>query len=817
MNITRIRLTDFRRHGELDIELKPGLNIVRGPNEAGKSTIQRAIELGLFRKPTFTAAELEELRPWHKPDADPTIELDFDDEGEHGTLRKVFARQRGTVEMTWKDETLTDPAAVETTIAQLTGLPSEKFMRATASIHHAELTGLDKDENTLRDRLQQSMSGADRGTQTALKKLEDAIRRYKTEGTKNPGYLKQFRAEVDRLREQKRSGEAALEQLEADRRVLGTARTTRSALDDKIAEQAQGVARAERAVQLTTRQADAARRYTLYRRASELREEITRLEGSHPSNVALSVLKTSVDHLRQLEFKLSEMRAELAAEPDLSGYDVAIPTPRWQPSAVAGGVLVAVALIVVAVSVAVIHAPLIGIVVAIAALGGAAAAFRVTRRERSRLGDVRMQNELRESEIARRLQGRSSMAEKVRQAEQDKVVALSSISQPDLATADRVLTAETEHVAQIANLRAEYRGLLSDDSTGDDVAVLRDRAAAEVDECKHTLAGMGEIGRDPDRYMAAYNQAVKRLAPERDAAMQAEANAEARVTNNAVDAEQVAAAAEALMQAEESLADAERRLRIYEDVLATLTAAERGTMKKAARFLEQRMARDVERITGGRYRRLRVDEQTLTFTVYSPELDNWIDVRRLSQGTLDQLYLCARLGIVRQVTEPGTPPLIFDDPFGTFDPDRAERALKMLKELASEFQVIFMTASDRYDAVADNIVALPAPQERDDPEPVVASSTGEAMSMWSTATLPEPEAAPAVAAVAAPVAAAAPVVAAAVTPAAAPAAIAATAPLQPAAGEGNGHTNGNGRPAAVAPTTTTAPPAPIAPLWPEER
>ena len=85
-------------------------------------------------------------------------------------------------------------------------------------------------------------------------------------------------------------------------------------------------------------------------------------------------------------------------------------------------------------------------------------------------------------------------------------------------------------------------------------------------------------------------------------------------------------------------------------MLATLNAAERGTMKKAARFLEQRMARDIERITGGRYRRLRVDEQTLTFTVFSPETNDWIDVRRLSQGTLDQLYLCARLGIVRQVT-----------------------------------------------------------------------------------------------------------------------------------------------------------------------
>ena len=102
-------------------------------------------------------------------------------------------------------------------------------------------------------------------------------------------------------------------------------------------------------------------------------------------------------------------------------------------------------------------------------------------------------------------------------------------------------------------------------------------------------------------------------------------------------------------------------------------------------------------------------------------------MRRLSQGTLDQLYLCARLGIVRQVTQPATPPLIFDDPFVTFDAERAERALKMLKELARDFQVIYMTCSERYDAVADNVIVLPEPLEKDEPEPVTPTGAGEAM------------------------------------------------------------------------------------------
>ena len=86
------------------------------------------------------------------------------------------------------------------------------------------------------------------------------------------------------------------------------------------------------------------------------------------------------------------------------------------------------------------------------------------------------------------------------------------------------------------------------------------------------LQGMGEIGIEPDKNLAAFKLAVQRLTPEREAALQAEAQAEARVATNDVDAEKVAADAESLDVALESLTAAERRLRIYEDVLATLNA-----------------------------------------------------------------------------------------------------------------------------------------------------------------------------------------------------------------------------------------------------
>ncbi|MEO8626435.1 MAG: AAA family ATPase [Candidatus Limnocylindrales bacterium] len=742
MIITRLRLTNFGRHRSLDVGLGPGLNVVRGANEAGKSTLQRAIEMALFRRPTFSGAELDETRPWQDPQSEPTIDLDFTDEGHAGTIHKNFAGGKGTVTLTLGEESFNDPATVDQHVVALTGIPSEKFFRASASVHHQELTGLAQDEDTLRDRLQQSMSGADRGIHTARRKLQEAIRRYRTEGAKNPGYMKVMRADVERLRDQVRRGEMALVQLEADRRALADARMARMELDTRLAEQREGAAKAERALALNTRQTESAKRYALYKRAGELREDIGKLEASHPSAVALPALRSSVEYLRKLEFSLSEMRAELAAEPDLSGYEVSIPNARWRP-------WVVVALV------ALLGGAICGFVglqmgMAAAGLGVAGAlvviaviALLLSARGRTRQTNIRLQNELREGEIARRLAGRTDLAERVRQTEQDRAQAMSSLGLSDLAVAETTLAAETDHVAKIGSRRAEYRGLMGDDPTDEDVVELRDKAAADGEEARHALAGMGEMGKEPERYLSGFQLAITRLAPEREAAISAEAQAEARVNANEIDAESVTADAESLSTAEENLAAAERRLRIYEDVLATLNAAERGTMKKAARFLEGRMARDIERISGGRYRRLRVDEGTLTFSVHSPETDGWIDVRRLSQGTLDALYLCARLGIVRQVTAPAAPPIVLDDPFVTFDDERATRALALLKDMSRDLQVILLTTSDRYDQLADNVVVLPAPAERDDPEPVAPTPSAESMSVWSRTALPPTEPRPA--------------------------------------------------------------------------
>ena len=93
-----------------------------------------------------------------------------------GRLEKAFRGAKGTVRLDLDGEATTDPARADELLAELTGIPTEAFFRSTASVRHHEIEDLDRDEAALRDRLQASISGADRGTSRAKKRLERALR-----------------------------------------------------------------------------------------------------------------------------------------------------------------------------------------------------------------------------------------------------------------------------------------------------------------------------------------------------------------------------------------------------------------------------------------------------------------------------------------------------------------------------------------------------------------------------------------------------------------------------------------------------------------
>jgi len=328
-------------------------------------------------------------------------------------------------------------------------------------------------------------------------------------------------------------------------------------------------------------------------------------------------------------------------------------------------------------------------------------------RQRQAAVDYLRQKQLRDDQITRRLRGRTETEQQLQQKEADLVSQLGLISLPDVATAESLLATEEEHVQSIDRLKAQLEGLVGKEPV-ETLTALRDAAALEIEQKTAALEALGPIAKEP-RARERLEVEVRDQEAALERARDDEANARARVDANPVDAEQVAYEVERSSWWREQLNALQRRARVYGLALEAIETAEQATMKTATRYLEKTMRADLERITGGRYRRVDVDDRTLDLRIYAPERGDWVEAVELSQGTIDQIYLAARLGLVRLVTQDRRPPLVFDDPFVTFDDARAGRAFSVLRDLAADFQVIYLTTSTRYDGLADVVIVLSEP------------------------------------------------------------------------------------------------------------
>lgn len=138
MKLQRMRveqLRQFRKPFVLD-SLQPGLNLVHGPNESGKSTLVRALRAAFFERYRSTA--IDDLRPWGDSAAAPTIELDFEHGGSRWQLTKSFL-QRKRCDLAIDTESYSGDDAEEK-LAELLGYQYPK--RGASKAEHWGIPGL---------------------------------------------------------------------------------------------------------------------------------------------------------------------------------------------------------------------------------------------------------------------------------------------------------------------------------------------------------------------------------------------------------------------------------------------------------------------------------------------------------------------------------------------------------------------------------------------------------------------------------------------------------------------------------------------------
>lgn len=170
---------------------------------------------------------------------------------------------------------------------------------------------------------------------------------------------------------------------------------------------------------------------------------------------------------------------------------------------------------------------------------------------------------------------------------------------------------------------------------------------------------------------------------------------------------------EDLARVEERIEDTKRRisglarqLKVLEFILVGLSEARSKTVETISRIITDEVGQQIDHITGGKYTKVRRKEGELAFEIFSPVKKDWLDSEyELSTGTRDQLYLTARLAVLKAISGRENLPVILDETLVTFDSERRQQTLDLFRKRIKN-QFIVTTCHDHYDIAADHIISL---------------------------------------------------------------------------------------------------------------
>lgn len=114
----------------------------------------------------------------------------------------------------------------------------------------------------------------------------------------------------------------------------------------------------------------------------------------------------------------------------------------------------------------------------------------------------------------------------------------------------------------------------------------------------------------------------------------------------------------------------------------------------------QNLSKNISTITDGKYNNIQFDDQK--GLIVELENGNYISASQLSIGTIDQLYLSLRLSMVEELSEEKMP-IILDETFAYYDTERLENILKYINNKYIDHQIIILTCTNREKEILEKL------------------------------------------------------------------------------------------------------------------
>lgn len=707
MTITQIRLRRFKRFKDWSTTFGQGLTVVRGPNEAGKTTVMEAVFEGLFGSPARGEASAR-MRSWGEQRlGEITVEMQV--KGSRYLLRKDL--EAGTVLLQSEDgrdraETLRD---VQKRLLEWIGLASEAAYRATAFVAQGDIARVSEDRRLLGAHLSRILSGAGvESVQQSLQWLTDQRGRAAATLTGTKGgadRVAELRAQQTSQRHrEERAQRHRVELREVVRRLEEIERD--AAGKNELVRVARWAADLQRREQALIEEEDATKEYLS--RAEGLLGRLAKLDGelgefsSQQEALIAELFHARRQHL-QLESNLAAARDQTGKEErnlehlaTRNANAMSMGGMGWTLAGsgaimLAGGGLIAWRL-----------QHWIGWV--LLALGVIAVVFGL--RLRARVGEAGVDYRQQEQRVLDLRRRTDVMERQLGEAHEMVTSRLRAVGSTSLQDVERRFSTYMDLLREREEVRASLRQVRGADPKAALEGRLRE-IAEELSSIRATIETVPKgVRRSPPSGVDQVEQQSKQLSAEVQELREKRARLEGVLDELRERGDEGARLEEEIASVQTRSARAKQTLEILDQTARMLEEARTQSVFPARELLERRAGEYLSQATDGAYSRLALDEHALRPQVWVPAAGTWKDASELSQGTSDQLYLCLRLALLDVLTADRKPPLFLDEPLAHLDEERRRAMLHVLGAAAKDRQVVLFTCWPDYDHVAERVIVL---------------------------------------------------------------------------------------------------------------
>ena len=713
MQILRLRVSNFRLFSEADFRFSPGMNLVRGPNESGKSSMVNAIVMCLFEKPGARNKELRSARRW-SAEEEPVIEMEFTHEGVSYRLVKDFGSAKAVLEDLDGGSKLNSPKAVQEKISGFLGFSDSAHYRRTACVTHDQMVHLAEEKSgaqKLASMLRELVVGARESevVDNAIKELSGQINELKR-GLEHPagsqGTIRRLQDERNRLTERQGEISGAVSGLEEKRARLAEVERLIEEKRKDLEGRRSLVDKNMRLLELLRKSEEASRRFDAADRVREARSTLEKvneeIEKDYPGFADLdrpaeeAIIKEA-ERLRSL----TQVRDGLAGGAATGKTEAGLRRrARWGWAAVVVGAVV----IALGAVLGMIH-PALFLLIALGAINLAAGVYLLWSAPASlsggakRLIDERVRSA--DEEITTLASRQKKLLDSLGFADPESFLSSLDYFKKKLAERERV----------VAGLDALLGGRTVEQVEQERREASLEAAAYETEarELEPFRVGAGDLDR-LTRLVGSLEKEIADLDKERQGLA-------FHLDQSHADPEEAIELEENIACLSEEEQRARRRLRVNALALEAMIKTKESLLSPAVPLLAESVGSTFAELTGGRYDTVEVSESDLGISVYSKEKGEMIGadevLSTLSKGTVSQLYLACRLRLVELLSAGRRPPLVFDDSFSYFDDERLRLLWQFLLDTAGGQQVIMLTCTNRYDELVGpgvNVIGLGPPR-----------------------------------------------------------------------------------------------------------